>query len=73
MDASIRTYNENQVVEWKKITEFIEQYGAVPGIQIAHAGRKASTKNPWKVGNRHEKQQRKCNNFFYMIHPYHFC
>lgn len=28
----------------------IKQYGAVPGIQIAHAGRKASANNPWEGG-----------------------
>jgi 2,4-dienoyl-CoA reductase-like NADH-dependent reductase (Old Yellow Enzyme family) len=50
-------YKDDHIAMLKKITEFIEQYGAVPGIQIAHAGRKASTKNPWKVGNRHEKQE----------------
>ncbi|CAN5515752.1 NADH:flavin oxidoreductase/NADH oxidase [soil metagenome] len=50
-------YKDEHVEMLKKITTFIETYGAVPGIQIAHAGRKASTKNPWKVGNRHEKQE----------------
>ncbi|MDB4949602.1 MAG: oxidoreductase [Gemmatimonadetes bacterium] len=29
---------------------FIEQNGAVPGIQLAHAGRKASTAAPWLGG-----------------------
>jgi len=50
-------YKDEHIEMLKKITAFIEQYGAVPGIQIAHAGRKASTKNPWQVGNRHEKQE----------------
>ncbi|MDZ4099316.1 MAG: oxidoreductase, partial [Methylophilaceae bacterium] len=31
----------------KPIVEFIKQQGAVPGIQIAHAGRKASCDSPW--------------------------
>src|SRR5215217_4290419 len=35
---------------FKPITAFIRQQGAVPGIQIAHAGRKASTDTPWKGG-----------------------
>ncbi len=35
----------------KRITSFIELQGVVPGIQLAHAGRKASHTNPWK-GNR---------------------
>lgn len=32
----------------KHITEFIEANGSVPGIQLAHAGRKASHAAPWK-------------------------
>lgn len=32
----------------KRITNFISDNGAVPGIQLAHAGRKASTSSPWK-------------------------
>lgn len=32
----------------KRITEFIKNMGAVPGIQLAHAGRKASQASPWK-------------------------
>lgn len=31
----------------KQITSFIETQGAVPGIQLAHAGRKASHHRPW--------------------------
>ncbi|ABB32796.1 NADH:flavin oxidoreductase/NADH oxidase [Geobacter metallireducens RCH3] len=32
------------------ITRFIAEQGAVPGIQLAHAGRKASTDLPWRGG-----------------------
>ncbi|MEP6684865.1 MAG: NADH:flavin oxidoreductase/NADH oxidase [Parafilimonas sp.] len=32
----------------KRITSFITAQGAVPGIQLAHAGRKASHSSPWK-------------------------
>lgn len=35
---------------WKPIADFIRAQGAVPGIQIAHAGRKASVDKPWKGG-----------------------
>jgi 2,4-dienoyl-CoA reductase-like NADH-dependent reductase (Old Yellow Enzyme family) len=50
-------WSDDQIAPLKKITTFIESFGAVPGIQIAHAGRKASTRNPWKDGgSRHEKQ-----------------
>lgn len=34
----------------QRITEFIKSQDAVPGIQIAHAGRKASHHKPWKGG-----------------------
>jgi 2,4-dienoyl-CoA reductase-like NADH-dependent reductase (Old Yellow Enzyme family) len=32
----------------KRITDFIKQQDSVPGIQLAHAGRKASHLSPWK-------------------------
>ena len=35
---------------WAPIARFITQQGAVPGIQLAHAGRKASTARPWEGG-----------------------
>lgn len=34
----------------KRITTFIMEHDAVPGIQLAHAGRKASHYSPWKGG-----------------------
>jgi len=33
-----------------RITRFIREQGAVPGIQLAHAGRKGSTDLPWRGG-----------------------
>jgi len=33
------------------IAKFIREHGAVPGIQLAHAGRKASTEAPWNGGS----------------------
>lgn len=35
---------------FKRITAFIKSQGAVAGIQLAHAGRKASTDVPWRGG-----------------------
>ena len=35
-------WNDSQVEAFRTITRFIESHGAVPGIQIAYAGRKAS-------------------------------
>jgi 2,4-dienoyl-CoA reductase-like NADH-dependent reductase (Old Yellow Enzyme family) len=33
-----------------RITDFIRRQGSVAGIQIGHAGRKASTRRPWEGG-----------------------
>jgi 2,4-dienoyl-CoA reductase-like NADH-dependent reductase (Old Yellow Enzyme family) len=33
-----------------RVARFVKQQGAVPGIQLAHAGRKASTDAPWRGG-----------------------
>jgi 2,4-dienoyl-CoA reductase-like NADH-dependent reductase (Old Yellow Enzyme family) len=43
-------WNDAQVSAFARITDFIAAQGAVPGIQLAHAGRKASTDVPWKGG-----------------------
>ena len=34
----------------KRITGFIHHHGAVAGMQLAHAGRKASVNTPWRGG-----------------------
>lgn len=47
-DAGI--WSDAHAEAYKKITEFIKQQGAVAGIQLAHAGRKASTAEPWNGG-----------------------
>jgi 2,4-dienoyl-CoA reductase-like NADH-dependent reductase (Old Yellow Enzyme family) len=43
-------WNDAQVEAWAKIAAFVAEQGAVPGIQLAHAGRKASTDAPWRGG-----------------------
>jgi len=50
-------WNDTQLEAYRPIARFIKEQGAVPGIQIAHAGRKASTTAPWD-GNKgiHESQ-----------------
>ena len=42
-------WNDKQALAWAPIAKFIADHGAVPAIQLAHAGRKASTSRPWKV------------------------
>jgi 2,4-dienoyl-CoA reductase-like NADH-dependent reductase (Old Yellow Enzyme family) len=41
-------WNDAQADSLRPIVRFITQQGAVPGMQIAHAGRKGSTKRPWE-------------------------
>lgn len=48
-DAGI--WNDVQAAAYRPITQFIKAQGAVPGIQIAHAGRKAAVGIPWQGGN----------------------
>ncbi|PSR56838.1 oxidoreductase [Adhaeribacter arboris] len=45
-------WKEEHIKFLQRITSFIHQQGAVPGIQLAHAGRKASKSSPW-TGNKH--------------------
>ena len=40
-------WNDEQVNAFRRITSFISDQGAHPGIQLAHAGRKASTPVQW--------------------------
>ncbi|MBF9072614.1 NADH:flavin oxidoreductase/NADH oxidase [Streptacidiphilus fuscans] len=40
-------WNDTQVAAFQRITAFLKGQGVVPGIQLAHAGRKASTERTW--------------------------
>jgi len=41
-------WNDAQVEAYRPIVEAIKGFGSVPAIQIAHAGRKASVRPPWR-------------------------
>lgn len=43
-------WKDSQIAPLKRITDELKKYGAVPGIQLAHAGRKASADLPWNGG-----------------------
>jgi 2,4-dienoyl-CoA reductase-like NADH-dependent reductase (Old Yellow Enzyme family) len=43
-------WSEAHIEPLHRITQFMVEHGAVPGIQLAHAGRKASTSRPWEGG-----------------------
>src|SRR5213594_68308 len=41
-------WSEGHARAFKRITRFIKSQGAAAGVQLAHAGRKASTDAPWR-------------------------
>lgn len=43
-------WSERHAEAFRPIAAFIQRQGAVPGVQLAHAGRKASTDAPWRGG-----------------------
>ncbi|MCX7513529.1 NADH:flavin oxidoreductase/NADH oxidase [Frateuria sp. STR12] len=43
-------WNDAQVAAWQPITAFIRGQQAIAGVQLAHAGRKASAQRPWEGG-----------------------
>ncbi|MBT9392948.1 NADH:flavin oxidoreductase/NADH oxidase [Hymenobacter sp. NST-14] len=43
-------WQDEHVAGLRRITEFLKSQNCVPGIQLAHAGRKASHSSPWKGG-----------------------
>jgi 2,4-dienoyl-CoA reductase-like NADH-dependent reductase (Old Yellow Enzyme family) len=48
--ADTGIYTDSHVDSWRPIAQFIREEGAVPGMQLAHAGRKASVAAPWTGG-----------------------
>jgi 2,4-dienoyl-CoA reductase-like NADH-dependent reductase (Old Yellow Enzyme family) len=45
-DAGI--WNDEQAAAWAPIAAFVREQGALAGMQLAHAGRKASARRPWE-------------------------
>jgi 2,4-dienoyl-CoA reductase-like NADH-dependent reductase (Old Yellow Enzyme family) len=41
-------YKDEHIEMLSRITTFVKSQGAIPAMQIAHAGRKASTRRPWE-------------------------
>ena len=48
--ADLGIWDDQHVAGLQRVTTFIRAQGAVAGIQLAHAGRKASTAPPWDGG-----------------------
>ena len=47
-DAGI--WSDDHIPGLKRLTSFLSKHGSVPGIQLAHAGRRASVTEPWQGG-----------------------
>jgi 2,4-dienoyl-CoA reductase-like NADH-dependent reductase (Old Yellow Enzyme family) len=46
--ADTGIWTDEQAAVWERIAAFVRAQGAVAGVQLAHAGRKASTQVPWE-------------------------
>jgi 2,4-dienoyl-CoA reductase-like NADH-dependent reductase (Old Yellow Enzyme family) len=43
-------WNDSQIAKLQAVTSLVKKNGAIPAIQLAHAGRKASAGTPWEGG-----------------------
>ena len=50
-------WKDEQIEKMQQINEFIISQKSVPGIQLAHAGRKASAASPWNGGRKLDATQ----------------
>lgn len=48
-------WKDEHIAKLQEITDLISKYGAIPGIQLAHAGRKASCELGWNRGEQIQK------------------
>ncbi|QLG50828.1 NADH:flavin oxidoreductase/NADH oxidase [Natrinema halophilum] len=46
--SDLGIWSDDHAAALEPITDFVRNQGAVPGIQLAHAGHKASKKRPWE-------------------------
>jgi 2,4-dienoyl-CoA reductase-like NADH-dependent reductase (Old Yellow Enzyme family) len=49
-EGCLGLWNDEQLAFMTRLAKLITYGGAVPGLQIAHAGRKASSQRPWEGG-----------------------
>lgn len=49
-EGDLGIYKDEHIAKLKQITDFIHRHDSVAGIQLAHAGRKASHQIPWEGG-----------------------
>ncbi len=43
-------WSDAHIADWQRVTRFVAAHGAIPAVQLAHAGRKSSTSPPWQGG-----------------------
>jgi 2,4-dienoyl-CoA reductase-like NADH-dependent reductase (Old Yellow Enzyme family) len=55
--ADLGIWKDEHIEHLKRITTFIESHGSVPGIQLAHAGRKSSQESPIRGGSNISPEQ----------------
>ncbi len=55
--SDLGVWQDGQVEPLARVFRFLKEYGAVPAIQLAHAGRKAGTMPPWEGGRPADQQQ----------------
>lgn len=48
--GDVGIWSDEHIPGLRRITDFIHAHGAIAGIQLAHAGRKASCAKPWEGG-----------------------
>jgi len=50
--ADLGIWKDEHIAPLARIAAFLKAHGSAPGIQLAHAGRKASVRRPWEGGSR---------------------
>jgi 2,4-dienoyl-CoA reductase-like NADH-dependent reductase (Old Yellow Enzyme family) len=55
--SDLGLWHDAQIAPLQRITDFIAQQGAIPAIQLAHAGHKAGSAEPWNGGKHLATQQ----------------
>ncbi len=48
--ADLGLWEDSQIEPLARVVRFVEAQGAAAGLQLAHAGRKASVRAPWDAG-----------------------
>ncbi|HEV7345709.1 MAG TPA: NADH:flavin oxidoreductase/NADH oxidase [Devosia sp.] len=61
--ADLGLWKDEQIPPLKRIVDFLHSQGAAAGIQLAHAGRKASTPVPWRNGFDETEEEKAARGF----------